>query len=295
MFSLKYLSIFGEDGLTVKSNAEQCVTCQATLTGKYCSACGEQTLNPKLRSLHYIFSDLIEVLTSVDGKLWRTIKSITLKPGQLEYDYHIGRRVCYLKPITLFFVINVLFVMFSPITDFYVNLYDQITLQAYSPHIKAYLDEYLLAKQITYNEFEQNYNQLVIVLARSLIILQVPLYALVCSVIFFNRKYYSGDYFNFSLNFHTWLLIWIVAAMAPAFIVAIFVEFFDLPIDPNRIYFLLLPIGISIYLLFAARKMFQLSWLQCGIRVVLLLIAYRICHTTFRFFQFIITASLVEV
>ncbi len=276
------------------SLSEQCATCGASLSGDFCSHCGEQRLNPKLRSLHYILSDIIEDLTSVDGKLWRTLKSILLKPGQLEYDYHLGRRVNYLKPITLFFVLNVLFVMFSPISDFYVTLIDQVSLQQYSSFIKPLLDDYLTSNQISYQTFEQNYNQLVVVLARSLIILQVPIYALACSLILYNRNYFSGDYFNFSLNFHSWLLMWVILAMAPAFIIAIFIQLFVLPIEPNRIYFLLLPVGISVYLLLAMRRMFKLTWLQCVWRLALLLLAYRVCHAVFRFFQFLITASLVE-
>lgn len=277
------------------SLSKQCATCGASLSGDFCSQCGEQRLNPKLRSLHYILSDIIEDLTSVDGKLWRTLKSILLKPGQLEYDYHLGRRVNYLKPITLFFVLNVLFVMFSPISDFYVTLIDQVSLQQYSSFIKPLLDDYLTSNQISYQTFEQNYNQLVVVLARSLIILQVPIYALACSLILYNRNYFSGDYFNFSLNFHSWLLMWVILAMAPAFIIAIFIQLFDLPIEPNRIYFLLLPVGISVYLLLAMRRMFKLTWLQCVWRLALLLLAYQVSHVIFRFLQFLITASLVEV
>ncbi len=277
------------------SLSEQCATCGASLSGDFCSQCGEQRLNPKLRSLHYILSDIIEDLTSVDGKLWRTLKSILLKPGQLEYDYHLGRRVNYLKPITLFFVLNVLFVMFSPISDFYVTLIDQVSLQQYSSYIKPLLDDYLTSNQINYQTFEQNYNQLVVVLARSLIILQVPVYALACSLILYNRNYFSGDYFNFSLNFHSWLLMWVILAMAPAFVIGIFIQLFDLPIEPNRIYFLMLPIGISIYLLLAMRRMFKLNWLQCVWRLALLLLAYQVSHVIFRFLQFLITASLVEV
>lgn len=281
--------------LTMNSISAQCATCGTSLVGDYCSQCGEQRLNPKLRSLHYILNDIIQDLTSVDGKLWRTLKSILLKPGQLEYDYHIGRRVYYLKPITLFFVLNVLFVMFSPISDFYVTLIDQMSLQPYSPYIKPLLLDYLSSHQISYQAFEQNYNQLVIVLARSLIILQVPIYALACSFIMYNKKYFSGDYFNFSLNFHSWLLMWVVLAMAPAFVIGLFIQLFELPIEPNKFYFLLLPIGIGVYLLIAMRRMFKLSWLHCIWRLALLILAYQICHNIFRFFQFIITASLVDV
>lgn len=273
----------------------ECVSCGAAMHSDYCPECGERRLNQKLRSLNYIVSDIVEDITSVDGKLWKTLRSILLKPGQLELDYHIGRRVNYLKPITLFFVLNVLFVMFSPITDFYVNLYDQITLQPYSELTKAWLSDYLKDNNLSYKEFEDNYNQLVIVLARSLIILQVPIYALACALILFNKKYSSGDYFNFSLNMHSWLLMWVIIALAPAYLIGEVIVWIDPSLNQRMVYFILLPIGLSVYLMLAMRNMFKLSWGHCIWRLVLLLLAYRICHTAFRLVQFIITASLVEV
>lgn len=276
-------------------DVQTCANCDAEMHGEFCAQCGEQRLNNKLRSLHYIFSDIIQDLTSVDGKLWTTLRTILIRPGLLEYHYHIGRRICYLKPITLFFVLNVLFVMFSPITDFYVSLLDQVTLQPYSDYIKSGLNDYLAENQIAYKAFEQNYNQLVVVLARSLIILQVPIYALLAGLILCNRKYYTGDYFNFSLNMHSWLLMWVIIAMAPAFVIGNIIYWLEPSIHPNRVYFALLPIGLAIYLLFAMRNMFQHNWFQCLWRLPLLLFAYHVAHTAFRFLQFLITASLVEV
>jgi hypothetical protein len=207
----------------------------------------------------------------------------------------MGRRVCYLKPITLFFTLNILFVMLSPISDFYVSLLDQITLQPYSLYIKTELDDYLLRNGISYSDFEKNYNQLVVVLARSLIILQVPIFGLFSLAVLPNKKFYSGDYFNFSLNFHSWLLVWIIVAMAPAFIAAIVIQLLGLPTDPKQIYFLLIPIGALFYLIFSLRLMFNLSWIQCLWRIPLLMIALHLSHTIFRLVQFLITASLVEV
>ena len=68
------------------------VSCGAEITGRFCVRCGEQQLDPELRALSHLARDFIEGLTSVDGKLMRTLQYLFLKPGQLDFDYHIGKR-----------------------------------------------------------------------------------------------------------------------------------------------------------------------------------------------------------
>ena len=118
------------------ADSKTCVSCGAEVSGKFCSHCGEQQLDPELRSLSHMAKDLVEDLTSVDGKLKVTLQNLLLRPGQLDYNYHIGKRNPYLKLITLFLLINVFFVSFAPITDFYLTFYDQLNAQFYSPMLK---------------------------------------------------------------------------------------------------------------------------------------------------------------
>lgn len=91
-----------------KSN---CPSCNESLTQSYCPNCGERKLVPKSRSIKYINGDIIEDFITVDSKLWRTLGLLFFKPGQLDYNYHIGKRKSYLKSIALFFIVNVIFVI----------------------------------------------------------------------------------------------------------------------------------------------------------------------------------------
>ena len=116
--------------------SKTCVSCGAEVTGRFCVRCGEQQLDPELRALSHLAKDFIEGLTSVDGKLMRTLQYLFLKPGQLDFDYHIGKRSPYIKPITLFLLINVFFVSFASITDFYLIFSDQLNAQLYTPFVR---------------------------------------------------------------------------------------------------------------------------------------------------------------
>lgn len=89
-----------------------CLNCGATLTGNYCSTCGQAArLHRSLRSLWH------EILHSVfhfEGKFWRTLPELFWRPGQLTRRYIDGERVKFVSPMALFlFTVFVMFTAFS--------------------------------------------------------------------------------------------------------------------------------------------------------------------------------------
>lgn len=263
--------------------------------GQYCNQCGEQRVSAELRSVKYILRDLFTEFTSVDGKLWKTLRTLFFKPGQLDYDYHIGKRINYIKPITLFLLFNVLFVMFSPITDFYLSFYDQLDHQTYSSFTKPLVLEYIAEQQASVKSYAQAYNQLVPVLARSLIILQVPVFAFLVSLICWQKNKFSGDYLIFGFNYNSWLLVWIVFLQIPAYAIGFFGELIFDKDASFPVFAILLPAGLLTYLWFSAKKLFQFSFWQILWRMPLLTGAVLLSHLSFRFFQMVITLALIKV
>lgn len=275
-------------------NETCCKSCHATQTGKYCPECGEVKLSPELRSFRYILKDLATEISDVDGKLWRTLRTLLFHPGQIDYDYSIGRRRIYIKPVTLFLLINVGYVMFATLTDFFVSFYDQLSLQGYSSLVKPYVMNYIEQSGIGYAEFAERYNQLVKVLARSLIIIQVPFFALFMALICYKRDLYSGDYLTFALNYHSWILILFVVGVYPDQFIRWFNQLGILPIGLPYIQWWIIFGGKILYASFAMKTMFQFNWLNVLWRVPLVIVAYYISHTIYRFIQLLITVSLIE-
>ncbi|WMS85659.1 DUF3667 domain-containing protein [Pleionea litopenaei] len=272
-----------------------CPSCGYPISLRYCSRCGEERLRPELRSVFYLLKQFLEDITSVDGKIGSTLQLMLLKPGQFELNFYQGRRVDFLRPITFFLLINVLFVFLSPITDFYVTFVDQLTLQPYSGWIKEWTLNKIAAMGATPNEFKVHYDQLVKVLARSLIILQVPIFAVFSYFICYRKSYYFADHLIFSLNLHAWLLIWIVAAQVPEWVILTFADLFGFRESVAGIYFLLLPIGLIAYMAAALRRFWRFNWWSVAIRVVALMFAFQVAHSIFRLTQFFLTFYMVQM
>ena len=270
-------------------NIVKCPSCGSDMGENYCSNCGERKLDSSLRSVKHIAGDIFEDLFSFDSKLWRTVKVLLVSPGRYEYNYHLGIRKKYMKPVGLFFIVNILFVLFSPLNDFYVSLNDQLNLQPYSANLKEFFIQYLHNNNLNYQEVALKYDQMVKVLSRSLIILQVPIFMFFVSIICYRKDRYASDHFIFSLNTHTWLLAWVVILSIVFQTLGYLLEFIGVYNMFDAIFFQALHIGFIVYALLAVKRMYQFTWLRAITSVLLLMAAFAISHVTYRFLQFVIT------
>jgi hypothetical protein len=76
-----------------------CASCGQALTGGYCSRCGEKALDPHALTVrHFIFHTLLHETVHVDGKIWRTLRTLFARPGLLSVEYCAGRRNRYVNP-----------------------------------------------------------------------------------------------------------------------------------------------------------------------------------------------------
>lgn len=67
---------------------------------RFCPFCG-QKLGPLRTPLREICGEFLHSLVEVDGKYLRTLRFLLFKPGWLTHEYFRGKRVGYLRPITL--------------------------------------------------------------------------------------------------------------------------------------------------------------------------------------------------
>ncbi|RDS79053.1 DUF3667 domain-containing protein [Dyella monticola] len=84
-----------------------CANCQAALQGEYCHHCG-QSVHSVLRPVHGLFEEFFETFLHIDGRILHTLPALFLKPGFLTLEYFSGRRVRYIAPFRLMFVLCLL-------------------------------------------------------------------------------------------------------------------------------------------------------------------------------------------
>ena len=91
--------------------AARCLNCDAPLGGQHCHDCGQLHRRPRL-DVNDLAHDAFDNLVGLDTKVWRTMRDLTLRPGQAALAYVNGHRARYINPLKyLVFAVALLFVV----------------------------------------------------------------------------------------------------------------------------------------------------------------------------------------
>ncbi len=84
-----------------------CANCGTPMQGEFCHACG-QSIHSVLKPMHGMLEDTLDIALHVDGRVMHTLPPLLLRPGFLTLEYFAGRRVPYVAPFRLMFVLCLL-------------------------------------------------------------------------------------------------------------------------------------------------------------------------------------------
>ncbi|NII11974.1 DUF3667 domain-containing protein [Oleiagrimonas sp. C23AA] len=84
-----------------------CANCGYRLQGEFCHHCGQST-HSVLKPIHGIAEEAVETLLHIDSRILHTLPRLYLRPGFLTMEYFAGRRVRYIAPFRLMFVLCLL-------------------------------------------------------------------------------------------------------------------------------------------------------------------------------------------
>ena len=94
--------------------ANSCTNCSSPLVDVFCARCGEKQPNQHDLTVGHFAHDVVHELIHLDSKLFRTLKELMVKPGQLTAEYFAGRKKRYIAPIRLFLTLfAVTFIAYS--------------------------------------------------------------------------------------------------------------------------------------------------------------------------------------
>jgi Protein of unknown function (DUF3667) len=187
-----------------------CAGCGTELLGKFCHKCGEKRLNRSDYSLQGFVADVFEKFTHFDSKFARSFKALVWPPGRMTADYLNGRRKRYVKPLSFFFVINLIYFLSigwnamrtyeSPLQNQFRNPYGALALRMTDARLAGAADAERQA-------FETRFDAQNHLLSKSLLVLMAPMLAAGLALLFFRKKWYFGEHLIAALHLHSLLVL----------------------------------------------------------------------------------------
>ncbi|MEX1994130.1 MAG: DUF4286 family protein [Steroidobacteraceae bacterium] len=100
------------DLLSAELEPRTCLDCGAAVTSRHCVECG-QSGDVHVLSMKEVAGDVTHSILHLDSRVWRTLRLLVLRPGELTREFIAGRHQRYLPPFRLYFAISILFFALS--------------------------------------------------------------------------------------------------------------------------------------------------------------------------------------
>lgn len=193
-----------------------CPTCSAAVATRYCPECGERPLGKRDLTLRGFLRQAAEGITSIDGRLVRSLRALLLSPGALTVAFVEGRRKPYVAPFQLFLIANVLFFATQSLTHANVlssTLASHLHQQDWQELARRLVSRRLEAKGTTLALYAPAFDRSVVLNAKSLIGLMVLPFALLLPLVFFGTRRPFVAHLVFSLHLYAFLLLLFCAVL----------------------------------------------------------------------------------
>jgi len=106
-FDLDHGILLDADSIPNENQSYTCFSCGEDMTGVYCYACGNKNDNYR-RSIWSLGAELFASLTALEGRTWRSLKSLILKPGEMSRGYADGARQKWTSPVRMYLAMSLL-------------------------------------------------------------------------------------------------------------------------------------------------------------------------------------------
>ena len=198
----------GERVLRVaQDDKSRCPNCGTGPIAAYCAACGERQPSHADYSARAVALEVSSEFLSVDGRLWRSIVTLLTRPGMLTKEYFSGRRGRYMRPFSLFILLNVAFFFVQPYTGLMRYSYREYGADGLRASAEAKRAELSLNKV----HFEQRFDDTIHEQKKSFFLVAIPVFALSLMLLFLGSRRVYVEHLVFSVHVYGFMVFYLAA------------------------------------------------------------------------------------
>lgn len=267
----------------------KCKNCDTTLTGNFCATCGQKKFDAKDKRIGHFVYQFFGSAFFLENNFLKNLWSLITKPGLLATDHRDGRRKRHMTPLSLFFLINLIYFVLNPLTDLNLSLREQRIQPLYGSSAWSMINRRIEERQTTFEAYSEVYSARSTNLTKSLIILHVPMMSLFLMLIYWKKRLYFTDHMVFSLYVISFVLL---AGILGLYLMALIQTIPGIDQDlPFTIYGYVLIAALLVYFTLSVRKFYSEKWLWTSLKTPLVIAAFIVSHFIYRGILFLIVFS----
>jgi len=97
-----------EELVAAAAEPARCLNCGTMVAGRHCTQCG-QASDTHVLSMKEVAGDVTHSLLHLDSRVWRTLRLLVRRPGELTREFIAGRHQTYIPPFRLYLAISILY------------------------------------------------------------------------------------------------------------------------------------------------------------------------------------------
>ncbi|HUC79423.1 MAG TPA: DUF3667 domain-containing protein [Flavisolibacter sp.] len=274
-----------------------CKNCQRQFEGKYCTYCGEKVYTDHDRTFSHFIQEGFHFITHFEGTFFTTLKYIFTRPGKLSEQYCYGIRKSLFKPLSLFLLLCILYLLFPVFEGLNMRLYYHVRHNFYGDYAMQKAIALAQEHRWTDQQLAEVFQERSAKVSKFLLLVLLPLTALFFWALTFRKRKFFFDQMVFATEINSVYLIWgylvlpllLFGAMGAYHLATgnkLVLE--DGWITMGSIYSVFL-----LYTAIAAHRFYKLSWLKSVGLALLFFVAHYFILVIYKFFLFLITTSLL--
>jgi hypothetical protein len=270
----------------------RCPTCAIDVNAQHCPDCGERVLEAKDLTFMGLMSQVFQTVTSVDGRLLRSLRVLVTRPGVITCAYVTGPRRPYIGPFQLFLIVNVMFFAvqsFGGSPVFSNSLHSHMYAQDWSEFARTLVAHKLQAEHATLATYAPVFDHAVDVNAKSLVILLVLPFTLLLIPLFAGSHRPFVTHLVFALHLLAFLLLCSCILLLLTKLQTAFGGSGLRALWFDRSLFVALIAVIATYLYVATGVVYQAEGLVRALKVAVLAVVIAAAVPGYRFLIFLVT------
>ncbi|HYF32599.1 MAG TPA: DUF3667 domain-containing protein [Chitinophagaceae bacterium] len=201
-----------------------CKNCGNQFTGNFCNECGEKVYSDHDKRFSHFLEEAFHFITHFDNKIFRSWWLIMTRPGFVSKQICDGIRRPYYKPVNLFIIGVILYLLFPIFQGLNMPLKNHLN-ELYSPVAERMVENKMKSKKLTMDQVAARFDAKSPKFAKILLLIIIPLSALAIQLLFLKKGRYFFDHITLASEINTFYLYFTFLLLPLLFIITYFIVY----------------------------------------------------------------------